>query len=497
MTRITARSELPIGEIMRQAIRDVGSLALLDGEDDEWLTPAAGMPLYPALFGRDSFSIAWHAAVLDRGEMLDSTYRRLARFQGERYDDWRDQAPGRALQQRRLGPLARLGETPFSRYYGDYASPMMFVISLAQMYAWSGKKEVVERHWEDAEAVMEWAERDGDRDGDGYLEYLTRSPQGPKNQGWKDSDDAIVDAAGEQLEPPFAPCEIQGYWYAALQTMAMLAWRHRPPPAGAALLAQAKDLAARFNRDFWLEDEGFVAFGLDRHKQPVRTITSNPGHCLISGILDDDRCRASSSACSRPTCSAAGASARCRPGTPPTTRSATTSVPSGRRRTPSSRSACGVSASTRRRDASPTRRCASPACGATTASPECVGGYSREERAHPGCYPHANSPQGWNQSGMVVMIQALLGLQPLASFHLLIVDPVLPTWLSELRLDRLRVGDAEVDLRFWRNDKDHSHFEVLRREGTLKVVRQPPPESQTATVWDRVRGAVETARRGL
>jgi glycogen debranching enzyme len=134
-------------------------------------------------------------------------------------------------------------------------------------------------------AALDWARCEGDRDGDGYLEYLTLSPQGPKHQGWKDSDNAVVDERGVQVEPPFASCELQGYWFAALQIAALLALSRGRLWTARRLWRQAQRLKRRFNCDFWLEEEGFVAFGLDADKRPVRCLTSNAGHCLATGIV--------------------------------------------------------------------------------------------------------------------------------------------------------------------------------------------------------------------
>jgi len=146
VARVRAPGDSPLATLVDRALQDTGSLALLEGEEDEWLAPAAGMPLYPALFGRDAFTMGWHIAVLDGCEMLEAAYNRLTRLQGREWDDWRDEQPGRSVQQVRMGPLARLGKNPFGRYYGDYASPLMFVISLAQMYAWRGDRGLLDRH---------------------------------------------------------------------------------------------------------------------------------------------------------------------------------------------------------------------------------------------------------------------------------------------------------------------------------------------------------------
>jgi glycogen debranching enzyme len=274
--------------MINQAMHDLGSFALLEGESSGWLAPAAGMPLYPALFGRDSLTACWQAAVLDRGAMLEATLSRLQRLQGTRFEPERDEQPGRIVQQVRQGPLARLGKNPFSRYYGDFASPFMFVISLAQLYAWTGEKKKITPFWDSARWVLDWAREYGDRDGDGYLEYLTLSNQGPIHQGWKDSGDGIVYEDGISVPAPIGTCEIQGYWFAALELMAVLSWAMGGREDARAYWREAMDLKERFNRDWWMPEQGFIALALDPEKRQVRSITSNVGHCVTSGIISKE-----------------------------------------------------------------------------------------------------------------------------------------------------------------------------------------------------------------
>jgi glycogen debranching enzyme len=202
-------------QIVNRNIRDLASFPLLDGQRDEWLALQAGMPLYPAFFGRDAVTAGWQAGFVDRGEALEAALTKLGRLQSNRFDDWRDEQPGRIPYQIRTGPLAILNLNPYAAYYADYASPLMFIISLANLWAWSGERECIERHWGTVRRILDWAREYGDADGDGYLEYQTRSSKGTKNQGWKDSGDAIVYDDGTPVPTPIATCELQGYWYVA------------------------------------------------------------------------------------------------------------------------------------------------------------------------------------------------------------------------------------------------------------------------------------------
>ncbi|MGH7710340.1 MAG: glycogen debranching N-terminal domain-containing protein, partial [Gemmatimonadaceae bacterium] len=261
MARVATPGNALAERIIARHVDDFASLPLLDGHGAEWLTLQAGIPLYPALFGRDVLTAGWQAALLDRGSALDAALTTLGRLQGTVDDPARDEQPGRIVQQVRLGPAARHG-SPFARYYGDYASPFMYVIALAHLYAWTGDKDQVRRHWDVARRILDWARDHGDRDGDGYLEYLTRSPVGPTHQGWKDSGDAIVHRDGSFARTPAATCELQAYWYAAQQVMAVMSWALGERGDAAAFWESARELKERFNADWWDADDELPALAM-------------------------------------------------------------------------------------------------------------------------------------------------------------------------------------------------------------------------------------------
>jgi glycogen debranching enzyme len=483
-----------IGDTLAQAADDLGSLALFDGKPDEWLAVQAGIPLYPALFGRDAITAGWQAALLDRGEQLDATLTRLGRLQGAREDPARDEEPGRIIQQARTGPLSALGVVPFAQYYADFASPLAFVISLAHHFAWSGDRDMLRRHWDNARRILDWAREYGDRDGDGYLEYETQSPMGPKNQGWKDSGNAILYEDGEPVPAPLATCEVQGYWFAAQQLASVLSWVMGAHDDAKAHWHSASELKARFNADWWMADEHCFALALDANKRLARSVTSNAGQCLAAGIVADEH------------------------------------IPDLVRRlfAPDMFSGWGVrTLSTRHVAYNPLayhlgtvwpvenativfglRRFGFDSRAVELAhamfdlarlyprsrAPECVGGYARTEFPHPGAYPRANPIQAWNQSSLFLVLQSLLGLQPVAMLHTMFVDPALPLWMPEVIVRGLRLGDATASVRFWRDESGASHAEVIERQGPFHLVRQPPPESLGAGVGDRFAALVETVR---
>jgi glycogen debranching enzyme len=492
------RVEMPLNtaaeRIFQSNAEDVASFPDLTGAADEWLAPQAGMPLYPAFFGRDAITVGWQIGCLDGGRLLDASLRRLGRLQSDRFHEWTDEEPGRIPYQVRSGPLALLELNPYAGYYADYASPLMFVISLANLFAWTGDRTAIERHWDTARRICDWARTHGDADGDGYLEYLTRSTQGTKNQGWKDSGDAIVYDDGSPVPAPIATCELQGYWYIAQELMAVMSFVMGDRDDASEHRASAAALKERFNRDWWLEEQQCVALALDPDKRPVRAVTSNVGHCLAAGIIDAAhmpavverlfapdmfsgwgiRTLSSDHAYYNPISYHRGSVWAVEQAT----------VIFGLRR-------FGFDA----RALELTRAVFDlAALYPQYRIPECVGGYARHEQATPGAYPRANTPQLWNAGGFPLILQTLLGLVPLAPINTLIIDPRLPPWLPEVIVRDMRVGDARVTLRF-RLEDGRTDWAVLHTTGTLHVVRQPPPESLHAGVVDRIRALVESVWR--
>ena len=479
-------------DVIRGNLRDFASFPLLDGADDEWLALQAGMPVYPALFGRDTLTAGWQTAFVDRGASLAASLTRLGRMQSDRVDDWHDEEPGRIPYQVRQGPLARLDLNPYAAYYADFASPLMFVISLAHLYAWTGEKADVARHWDTARRILDWAREYGDRDRDGYLEYLTRSSKGTKNQGWKDSDNAILYEDGSPVPPPIATCELQGYWFAAQQVMAVLSWVQGERETARAYWRAAMELKERFNRDWWIDAEHCVALAMDPEKRLVRAVTSNAGHCLATGIVADEHLPALV----------------------------------GRLFAPDMFSGWGVrTLSTSDRLYNPLEYHRGTVWAVENATilfglrrfgfdtralelaralfdlaklyagyriPECVGGYARGERPVPGAYPRATAPQLWNASGVGLVVHSLLGLQPVAPLNLLVVDPALPAWLPEVVIHDLKLAATTATIRFWRDERGVGHAEVLRKRGTLRLLKQPPVESLSAGVGDRFRALVDS-----
>ncbi len=279
----------PLNHTYRQSMVDLAALRFRPRRDLEWSLPAAGLPWFMALFGRDALLTGYQTLPF-QPHLARTALQALAEFQATASDDFRDADPGKILHELRRGELATLGEVPHSPYYGSHDATLLFLILLDEYERWSGDRDVVLALQPAARAALAWMERFGDPDGDGFLEYETRSRKGLVNQGWKDSWNAILFADGRMAQPPIATCELQGYAYDARCRVARLArevWHDEP--LAVRVEADAQALRARFNREFWNEARGHYVLALDGTKRQVDAMASNAGHLLWSGILDEAR----------------------------------------------------------------------------------------------------------------------------------------------------------------------------------------------------------------
>jgi len=255
--------------------------------------PAAGLPWFMAVFGRDSVLTSLQALPF-APDLAKTTLLTLALLQGAQVDDFREEEPGKILHELRLGEMTAFEERPHSPYYGAADSTPLYLVLLDEYERWSGDAALVRELEPVARYALEWIDRYGDRDGDGYVEYERRNTEtGLENQCWKDSWDAIRFADGGFASAPRALCEIQGYVYDAKKRTARLAREIWNDPALAERLErEAAELRRRFNEDFWIADRGYFALALDGNKRQVDSLTSNIGHLLWSGIVDEDKARA-------------------------------------------------------------------------------------------------------------------------------------------------------------------------------------------------------------
>ncbi len=272
----------------RQSQEDLAALQISDPEHPERTVIAAGAPWFMTLFGRDSLITSLMTLGVDPS-LATSTLLTLARLQGQRVDASTEEQPGKILHEMRRG-LTTVADTPAgSIYYGSIDATPLFVVLLGELHRWGAPADVVAELLPHADRALAWVEEFGDRDGDGFVEYERATDRGLANQGWKDSFDGVSFADGALAEPPIALCEVQGYVYAAYLARADIARHTGDERTAADFEARAARLKVAFNEQFWLESRGYFAMGLDGHKRPIDSLTSNIGHCLWSGIVDRDK----------------------------------------------------------------------------------------------------------------------------------------------------------------------------------------------------------------
>ena len=279
--------------VYERSLVDLAALRIRPREDDlRWAMPAGGVPWFLTVFGRDSL-LASYQALPFHPTLAEATLETLAHLQATERNDFADAEPGKILHELRRGKLVALGLDPHGPYYGTHDATQLFLIVLDEYERWTGDTRFVRGLEPNARAALGWIDEHGDLDGDGYLEYESRSAKGPQNHCWKDSDTSIQFADGRVAEGPIATCEIQGYTYDARLRAARLAreiWGDEE--LAAEQERKAAKLRERFERDFWSDKLGTYVLALDGAKHQVDAVSSNPGHLLWSGIVPPRRARA-------------------------------------------------------------------------------------------------------------------------------------------------------------------------------------------------------------
>ncbi|MDQ1698246.1 MAG: hypothetical protein QOG34_109, partial [Frankiaceae bacterium] len=271
-----------------RAVEDIGSLVIEDPVHPESPVVAAGAPWFMALFGRDSLLTSYMSLIVDP-VLAVGVLKTLARLQGTRVDVDTEEQPGRILHEVRFNSTTATDIDDGHIYYGTADATPLFVVLVGELARWGVEPSVVDSLLPHVDRALEWIDRYGDRDGDGYVEYERLSSAGLANQGWKDSWDGVSAADGALAQPPIALAEVQGYVYAAYNARAALAAERGDTTTSDRYKRKAADLRSAFNRDFWLDDMGWYAIALDGAKRPVDSMASNMGHCLWSGIIEPDR----------------------------------------------------------------------------------------------------------------------------------------------------------------------------------------------------------------
>jgi glycogen debranching enzyme len=466
--------------LFHQALEDMAALRLpIKGTDQVAFLPAAGLPWFVAPFGRDSLIVSLQN-ILIYPEFARGALEVLGSLQAKEDDPYRDAEPGKILHEKRYGELAHFKLIPHTPYYGTADATPLYLITLHAAWRATGDKGLLEQHLATAEGCLAWIDEYGDRDGDGFQEYQTRSPAGYENMGWKDSGDAVMNADGSPVKGPKALCELQGYVYDAWIRMAEVFAALGKPDRAQDLRTKAAALSVRFNQAFWDEELGFYAFALDGDKNKVLTVASNAGHCLWSGIVPPERAKRVVERLMSPdmwtgwgirTLSAN------HPAFNPYNYQTGSVWPHD-----NAIIAMGFRRYGFADQAAQIAHDISFAGGHFLLNqlPELYTAFERNETNFPVQYIGANVPQAWAAGSAFMLTQVLLGFLPDAPRNKLYVDPWLPAWLPDLTMRNLRIGKHKFDIRFWREDA-LTEFEVV--EGDPDLVERCDVTSKLSELW--------------
>jgi glycogen debranching enzyme len=430
--RLQAPAESALERTWAQSLADLAALRLRWAGSE--MVPAAGLPWFMTLFGRDTLITSFQELLLGP-EAAAGALRALAEAQADTDDPERDAEPGKIVHELRRGKTARIWT---DRYYGTVDATPLFLVLLSEQWRWSGDDGLVLELEHAARRALDWIDSSGDRDGDGFVEYLRRGSHGIDNQNWKDSYNSMVFHDGSLARAPIAPVEVQGYVYDAKLRMAELArcvWRDEE--AAERLEGEAATLRKRFDAAFWLPERGWYALGLDADKRPVDALASNMGHLLWSGIVPTERvAEVAAKLVSGPLWSGWGVRtlAADEPAFDPLEYHNGTVWPHD-----NSLIALGLAQAGRRAEAERVvRALLDSAPFFEYRLPELFAGGERRDDEAPGIVPTSARPQAWAAGTPLLLLRAQLGLEPDPGTRTLrVTTDTLPAWLEGFVLDRI------------------------------------------------------------
>jgi glycogen debranching enzyme len=446
---------------------DLGALRIFDPDHPTLPILAAGAPWFMTVFGRDSLLTAWMTLLADP-TIARGVLQTLARFQGQDANPETEEEPGKILHEMRFGAASHLSLGGGHVYFGTIDATPLFVMLLGELRRWDPTDDIVADLLPHADRALAWIEEFGDRDGDGYVEYLRASPQGLVNQGWKDSWDGISFADGRLPSAPIALCEVQAYVYGAYVARAHFAREAGDMTTFERYAAKARTLRDRFNQDFWLEERGTYALGLDADKRPIDAVASNVGHCLWAGIVDVERAaRVADTLLSDEMFSGFGV--RTLACTMP--RYNPVSYHNGSV-WPHDNALCAAGLA-RYGFVEHAHRIISAQIDVADASdgtlPELFAGFDRHQLAVPAAYPTSCSPQAWAAASPLLWLRTLLRLDPWAPQGEVWCRPQLPPDITRLHVEGIRIAGRTLAIRA---ESDHVEIEGA---GDLRIIDEPRP----------------------